>query len=167
MNELSDHIDWYGKILRTGAAREIYRCPSLAPGVPGSSVGSNGRYEYVSPCVFSGANRDLMPPRSQDFSVPRRTVITPLIVEEDPAAYGNDGIFPEPAYSNVDRMGTWHAGRTSNYGPSTPASIRSAFERDWIPGSSSGEQLAPVVRSGTSAAILPQSRTVCGTVCEP
>ena len=96
-------------------ARKIFRCPSLAPGEPGSSVGSNGRYEYVSPCVFSGANRDLMPPQSQDFFVPRRTVTTPLIVEEDPASYGNDGILPEPAYSNLDRMGSWHAGHTSNY----------------------------------------------------
>ena len=76
-------------------------------------MGSNGRYDYVSPGVFSGANRDLMPPPIASSDA-RQTVTTRLIVEEDPAAFGNDNPFPEPAYTNIDRMGQWHVGSTSN-----------------------------------------------------
>jgi type II secretory pathway pseudopilin PulG len=98
------------------AARETYRCPSLAKGVYGSGVGSNGRFDYCSLLVFAGAKKFNVP-GSADYIDPtsgiKYTTGTPLIVEEDPFYYLNNGNI-EPGHSASDRTGTWHNG-AGNY----------------------------------------------------
>ena len=97
-------------------ARQMYRCPSLAKGVLGSGIGSNGYFDYTGLLVFTGARR-ISVPTSATWTDPQGGLVksapTPLVVEEDPANYVN-GCCVDPGHSNVDRVGTWHNGG-SNY----------------------------------------------------
>lgn len=93
-------------------ARKLYRCPSLATGVVGSGIGSNGMFDYTGLLVFTGARRNNVPSNST-WADPVTGAITnaptPLVVEEDPANYVNLWAI-DPGHSNIDRLGTWHSG---------------------------------------------------------
>ncbi len=94
-------------------ARKLYRCPSLPTGPTlGGSVGSNGLFDYTGLLVFTGAKKTKIPSTST-WTDPGNSAVntapTPIIVEEDPAAYVN-GCCVDPGHSNIDRTGTWHFG---------------------------------------------------------
>lgn len=93
-------------------ARKMYRCPSLATGILGSGIGSNGMFDYTGLLVFTGARR-INVPTSSTWTDPQggavKSAPTPLVVEEDPANYVNLWAI-DPGHSNVDRVGTWHNG---------------------------------------------------------
>lgn len=99
------------------AARELYRCPSLPAGQLGSGSGSNGRFDYTSLLVFSGAKKISVPTTvevvepatGERFQKP-----TPLVVEESPSEHLN-GCCIDPGHSNIDRLGQWHFGGAGNY----------------------------------------------------
>ncbi len=99
-------------------AKQFYRCPSLPAGVPGSGIGSNGRFDYASLIAFSGARLQSVPVMAQvrdPATLEWRGAATPLVVEEDPSMHLNRNL--EPGHANIDRLGTWHgaSGGSGNY----------------------------------------------------
>ena len=46
-----------------GENAQVYRCPSIQPGVLGSGVGSNGRYDRTMVGGFGGTRLDNLPLR--------------------------------------------------------------------------------------------------------
>lgn len=102
--------------------RSFYRCPSMPAGVKNAPwTGSNGRFDYGYFKAFAGAKKSVIPSKSQLYTN-RYTYPTPLLVEEDPYFYMNNGNI-DPGHSNVDRIGSWHLagsrtlfqGGTGNY----------------------------------------------------
>ncbi|MEX2216120.1 MAG: hypothetical protein WD768_18560 [Phycisphaeraceae bacterium] len=115
-NEAWAGVAYEGAIVQyvggTNAARELYRCPSLAAGVFQSGIGSNGFFDYTGLLVFTGAQRYKIPNQSTWKDSQSGLIITaptPLVVEEDPANYVN-ACCVDPGHANIDRTGTWHAG---------------------------------------------------------
>ncbi len=118
-----------------GAARKLYRCPSLPESGLGSGFGSNGNFDYASFHTFEGALRETVPTQSYIWRTYSRgggrttggrggagtptgpavvSTSTPIIVEEDPNQNLNtDNI--EPGHAGGDLMGSWHAKRGTNY----------------------------------------------------
>ena len=102
--------------------RAFYRCPSMPAGVKNAPwTGSNGRFDYGYFKAFAGAKKSVIPAKSQLYTS-RYSYPTPLLVEEDPYFYINNGNI-DPGHSNVDRIGSWHLagsrtlfqGGTGNY----------------------------------------------------
>lgn len=119
-NEVWGGVAYEGSIVQylggRGAAKTIYRCPSLPTGVFLSGVGSNGKFDYVGVLSFSGARRSNVPATSKWIDPATGAVTTaptPLVVEEDPWNSLNK-ISVDPAHANTDRVGIWHNGG-SNY----------------------------------------------------
>lgn len=95
---------------------QLYRCPSLEAGTPGSGIGSNGKFDYSTIELFVGANRETLPPKATlDKNTPNeRQVFTPFIVEEDPMFSLNQPGTMNPNFGNVDQVGNWHSSFSSN-----------------------------------------------------
>ena len=94
----------------------VFRCPSLEQGVLGSGVGSNGIHDYGMHAAFSGAKTSLLPTRAT-VARPDGKVLTmpaPVFSEEEPA-YGLNDSYIDPDHTTINREGSWHAGRSSNY----------------------------------------------------
>ncbi len=100
-----------------GDATKLYRCPSLAFIELASGTGSNGTYDYTAFGVFSGALVwDIK--TTTDVNRPGLTsekVLTPLIVEEDPAKFMNGGTDRDGDHDNNDTLATTHF-KGINYG---------------------------------------------------
>jgi len=100
-------------------ARKLYRCPSLEKGAYCSGIGSNGLFDYSMFMCFSGARIDTMP-LSADMRIAgpvpdeRLGVPTPLVVEEDPVQWLNNGCV-DPGHSNTDRLANYQHGNSGNY----------------------------------------------------
>jgi type II secretory pathway pseudopilin PulG len=100
-------------VIWTYAGRDpaLYRCPSLALGVVGSGVGSNGRFDYSAFHAFAGARITKVPKTATitllDYS--NQQVRTPWIIEESPWQYLNFG-HVEGGFGGGDTIGNWHNG---------------------------------------------------------
>lgn len=143
-----------------GAARELYRCPSLDKGVYGSGVGSNGLFDYSMLMVFSGARIDAIP-TSADVRISGPVadehlgVATPLIVEEDPLQWLNNGCV-DPGHSNTDRLGNYQHGNSGNYAAGDGSAHNLRFKgvgpttHEWFAKGPSGQYLALSSYAGNS-----------------
>lgn len=113
------------------SARDIYRCPSLPPGVVGSGVGSNGMFDYSMIKCFGGAKISAIPHTAVIFrrSAHEQHVMTPLVLEEDPGNILNLWSI-EPGHSSVhDRLGRWHRGGRGFY-VALDGSVQEVSSRD-------------------------------------
>lgn len=93
------------------AARTLYRCPSLPAGDLDGKLASNGMFDYCMIKAFAGARHWAPPSRMVLFrGTPReRGMPTPLVVEEDPEFYCNNG-WIDTGHAWDDRIGSWHRG---------------------------------------------------------
>jgi len=108
-----------------GSSYKLYLCPSYFVGAPpGSSYSSNGHFDYTGFLLFAGARVSSIKPVSRlnlgNGSLAQ--VITPVIVEEDPA-YGIGNKNVEVGHCNSDQLGHNHFGG-ANY-----ASIDGSVQR--------------------------------------
>jgi prepilin-type N-terminal cleavage/methylation domain-containing protein len=90
---------------------DLYRCPSLLQGQPGTNFNSNGRFDYGAYLVFSGARVTRIRSMSR-FIYPggrQENVPTPLLCDEDPA-FGINTANMEGGHSNTDAMAHRHHG---------------------------------------------------------
>jgi len=90
---------------------DVYRCPSLIEGYPGTALNSNGRFDYAAYLVFTGAKVTRIRSMSR-FTYPdgrHENVATPLLCEEEPS-YGINTANMEGGHSNTDRMAHRHHG---------------------------------------------------------
>lgn len=99
----------------SASARNLYRCASLDEGIWASGRDSNGWFDRTMLLVFSGATIDTVPKKVDLPAVGGgfEQVLTPIVVEETPA-YVNACCI-DPGHSNLDYVGTWHAGGGTNY----------------------------------------------------
>jgi len=109
-----------------GESAELYRCPALDEGATKSNgdpsndgVGSNGRFDYSTFNSWNAARIDQI----QNQSVISRVVpgngteidiITPLLIEEDPEFFMNNGN-ADSQHAASDRIGRWHSGNKGNF----------------------------------------------------
>jgi hypothetical protein len=99
-----------------GKQAALYRCPNQPAGELNSGMGSNGKYDYTSIEMFPGAKMEKIELQSR-FKYPdgsSQSVPTPFLVEEDPAAYMNNG-YLEATHGNGDKMSHVHR-NGSSYG---------------------------------------------------
>lgn len=97
-----------------GGSNDVYRCPALEEGVFRSGNGSNGKYDYSVFAAWNAADLNQIPNQARIVSgVDEVQIITPILMEEDPATYMNNG-FPDASHGNDDRVGTWHNGDQGN-----------------------------------------------------
>jgi prepilin-type N-terminal cleavage/methylation domain-containing protein/prepilin-type processing-associated H-X9-DG protein len=104
-----------GTIFRYLKEPNTYRCPALSP-LPGTSQESNGRFDYANFSSFAGAKivnirseahyQHLSPPAGTGVL---ETVLTPVIVEEDPAHSMNTISF-DATHANTDSFSHQHRG---------------------------------------------------------
>ena len=95
----------------------MYRCPSLDFVGFYAGVGSNGKFDYSSFGTFSGGSIELMPLQTElrdPVNSTSENISTPLIVEEDPANFINNG-YADPLFNSSDRIATTHNNFTGNY----------------------------------------------------
>jgi len=86
---------------------ELYLCPSLAKGVLGSKVGSNGRFDITAMASLSGARTSNVSNQAQvNIGGTYMDIITPIIIEEDPKELNGNN--REGHFGNVDLFGQWH-----------------------------------------------------------
>jgi prepilin-type N-terminal cleavage/methylation domain-containing protein/prepilin-type processing-associated H-X9-DG protein len=90
---------------------KVYRCPSLEP-TPPSGGGSNGHFDYSSPCSMVGARRSHIPLRSTVTLSDGQTISTPtpIIVEEDPMNNINAVSHLEASFGSSDQLSRIHRG---------------------------------------------------------
>jgi len=91
---------------------KIFLCPSYFVGAPpGSNYISNGHFDYTAFMLLSGARVSSVKPTAR-FKYANGNIvqglITPVIVEEDPAWCGNANV--EIGHSNLDQLGHIHFG---------------------------------------------------------
>lgn len=105
-----------GTIYRYVNSMQVYLCPSYEHNAFDVGVGSNGRFDYTATLSFAGAktNRVRWQCRFHYVSGPYSgtydySVLTPIIVEEEPAG-GVNGGNTEGGHSNYDRLGHYHSG---------------------------------------------------------
>jgi len=93
------------------SARTIYRCPSLRPGEINTGDASNGMFDYSIIKAFAGAPLPAIPATAILFrnTPDEQQHPTPLVVEEDPEFYANNG-WIDTGHSFEDRLGSWHRG---------------------------------------------------------
>ena len=92
--------------------REVYRCPSLRPGILGGGTGSNGMFDYIIFDAWGGAAIDRISYHARFIKTDGSydpEVLTPVISEEEPA-YALNSTSIEGAHSGADRLGRWHNG---------------------------------------------------------
>ena len=90
---------------------DVYRCPSLVQGQPGSNFNSNGRFDYAAFLVFGGAKLTRIRPMSRfrHLNGTLENLVTPLICDEDPA-FGINTANMEGGHCNTDKMAHRHHG---------------------------------------------------------
>ena len=111
-NESYEMAPQGGTIFRYLKDYEVYKCPSFADQIFNSGYGSNGRFDYASFLIFSGAKITNVKPSSR-FTYPGTgvvdTVPTPVVVEEEPQG-GINGGNVEGGHCESDRIGHIHFG---------------------------------------------------------
>ena len=115
-NEPFENAPQNGTIYRYLNTMDVYRCPSLHHEVTGAGGGSNGRFDYASFMVFTGAKVTQVRPHAR-FTYPAgapdngrvEELPTPIVCEEDPQGGVNGGNM-EGGHSNTDRLGHAHRG---------------------------------------------------------
>jgi prepilin-type N-terminal cleavage/methylation domain-containing protein len=111
-NEVFDTAPQNGTIFNYVSKNyEIYRCPSLNFEASNAGGGSNGRFDYASFVVLSGAKMTQVP-RDCRFKHPDgriEVVPIPIVLEEDPMG-GVNGGNQEGGHCNTDRLGHSHRG---------------------------------------------------------
>jgi prepilin-type N-terminal cleavage/methylation domain-containing protein len=111
------------------AARQSYRCPSLAVGVFRSGIGSNGMFDYTMMQALPGALVAKLP-QTATYIAPGsgETVTTPIpiVIEEDPA-FGINKDFVDMGHTSINRFGTTHFGNGGNYMTAGGAALRLTF----------------------------------------
>ncbi|HZL34465.1 MAG TPA: type II secretion system protein [Tepidisphaeraceae bacterium] len=138
----SDHWDWLrgdpfdwttsprgGTLFRyLSKNAAVYRCPSLNANPPsagasfGAFSGSNGRFDYVSMLVFTGARTGSIQQMSRLTGAGGdiQYLPTPIIVEGDP--FGLNGFFMQDWHDGTDAMSHTHNG--GSYYAALDASVR-------------------------------------------
>jgi hypothetical protein len=108
-----------------GESRDIYRCPALEEGATkptgmpsGDGIGSNGLYDYTTFSAWNAAKIDQIPgqatiARVKTDPTTHTDIITPLLIEEDPAHAANAHFDSQHAFD--DRVGQWHNGEKGNF----------------------------------------------------
>jgi len=89
----------------------VYRCPSTEEFLLSAGAGSNGRFDYASFIVFSGARTKNVRPTSRFVHPDGRVEMahTPIICDEEPLL-GINGGNNEGGHCNTDRIGHHHRG---------------------------------------------------------
>jgi prepilin-type N-terminal cleavage/methylation domain-containing protein len=107
---------------------ELYRCPALEAGDEATAgkvktyspvLTSNGKFDYSTFTSWNAAKIDQIQGKTIIARNPGDTstyvdVITPLLIEEDPEFYMNNGA-PDPQHAYNDRVGRWHNGEQGNF----------------------------------------------------
>lgn len=101
-----------------GNCYEIYRCPSQPVGVPGSGVGSNGRFDYSIMATLQGASIEKVPgtaryDRGLGSGWYETGMPAPVIIEENPDGHFNS-LSIEATHRWSDFMSHVHRG-AANY----------------------------------------------------
>jgi prepilin-type N-terminal cleavage/methylation domain-containing protein len=97
-----------GTVFRYLNNLDVYRCPSMVNNPVSSNTGSNGRFDYASFLVFSGARVANVKATSEFRAGGRIQVVpTPVVCEEEPQG-GINGGNNEGGHCNTDRMGHTH-----------------------------------------------------------
>lgn len=100
------------------AAADLVRCPAQRViDAVGSGRGSNGMFDYSMIQSFNGAKLGAIDPDAtvvEPNSLEEIRVLTPLVVEEDPANHIN-GVFVDPAHTSINRLARTHPGGTGQY----------------------------------------------------
>jgi prepilin-type N-terminal cleavage/methylation domain-containing protein len=129
--EAFDNAPQNGTVYRYLNNLAVYRCPSTVENGVGVGTGSNGRFDYASFLVFSGAKVSNIKPTSEFRSGGRVQVVpTRVVCEEEPRG-GFNGGNNEGGHCSTDRMGHTHpnsgtqviAGKTVPRGGAYYASI--------------------------------------------
>jgi prepilin-type N-terminal cleavage/methylation domain-containing protein/prepilin-type processing-associated H-X9-DG protein len=99
-----------GTIFRYLKEKRLYRCPSLEA-LPGTKMQSNGQFDYAAFSSLAGAKISNIRPeaRYQNGDNSYEKVLTPVIVEEDPARSLNTGSF-DATHSTADGFSHEHRG---------------------------------------------------------
>ncbi len=110
-----------------GETPELYRCPALEAGddatagraKPGTVTTSNGKFDYSTFTSWNNARVDQIRNQSIIARVPANTdewtdIITPLMIEEDPQFFMNNGN-ADSQHAATDRVGRWHSGDKGNF----------------------------------------------------
>ncbi|MCM8536045.1 MAG: prepilin-type N-terminal cleavage/methylation domain-containing protein [Lentisphaeraceae bacterium] len=116
---LIDH-DWYGadkeKFRMVNPTMGMFteefsflRCPSLPDGVKGSGVGSNGNFDYSLTAAFSIAFLNTISTNTRWGTTwgDGKSVVTPLILDEDPED-GINGAHAEGGFCRSDKFAVRH-----------------------------------------------------------
>jgi prepilin-type N-terminal cleavage/methylation domain-containing protein len=110
-----------------GEAKELYRCPALEEGATQTNglpsndgIGSNGKFDYSVFTAWNTARVDQIRSQSIIARNPGDTstyvdVLTPLLIEEDPAFSMNNNSFFDSKHASSDRVGNWHGGDKGNF----------------------------------------------------
>jgi prepilin-type N-terminal cleavage/methylation domain-containing protein len=103
----------HGTIYKYLKNETVYRCPTTDQMGLGSGAGSNGRFDYASFLVFSGARASELTQGSARFTHTDGTIEEglpiPLICEEEPQG-GINGGNNEGGHCNTDRLAHNHRG---------------------------------------------------------
>ena len=108
---------WYtvrGMLVPYIGSPDVFRCPSHEDGVLGSGVGRNRMHDASMISAFGGARLSLLPRRARVWTPKANGYVEvpcPLLVEEDPR-YGLNLRYIDPDHTTINRLGTWHQGRT-------------------------------------------------------
>ena len=115
-NEVFDTAPQNGTIFNyVSKSYDVYRCPSLSVEGVNLGGGSNGRFDYASFPVLSGARMSQVPKDARFKHPDGRVEVVPIpIVLEEEAAGGVNGGNLEGGHCNTDRLGHAHRGG-SNY----------------------------------------------------
>ena len=111
-----------------GDSKELYRCPALEAAGEGTSpwdtkpspvTDSNGSFDYSTFTAWNAAKVDQITSSSVIARNPGDEAsyvdtITPLLIEEDPEFYMNNGR-PDSQHAYNDRIGQWHNGEKGNF----------------------------------------------------
>lgn len=100
-----------------GAARAIYRCPSLVTSTFRSGIGSNGMFDVTMFQALPGASVVKLPQFAEYVApVTNQNMRTPLpvIIEEDPA-HGINKDFVDMGHTSINRFAVTHFGNGGNY----------------------------------------------------
>lgn len=93
---------------------KVYRCPALRFNAVGDKKGSNGKFDYAFFCRLGGARLANIPTMCR-LREADNMVLTPMLIEEDPAASINNPENPlEGTYHEKDQAALTH-GNGCNY----------------------------------------------------
>jgi len=101
-----------------GDSAELYTCPALEAGEWNDGINSNGKYDYSTFTAWNGASMDAIRSQSlikENVFAEEISIITPLLIEEDPAFSMNNNQYMDAKHARVDRVGNWHNGEKGNF----------------------------------------------------